>query len=175
MHAKAKVMVMYYGADDLEGCRLALATAGGAWDAGAEVRVRRVNRAARSADGPGAHAGAEPGRAELLREAEDAPEASAEDLRWADAVLFETSRPVHPGSAQLRGLLDALRELPGGRVVPIGEGTRFVSRLADRGGRETRPGSPTDAELEAARDRGRRVMETVVALKAGGARLADTG
>lgn len=97
MYAKARVVVLYHGVADFGGCRRALAVAEGAWDAGAEVRVRCVQHLVPL---EGAHL--TPDWIDVIGEAEDVPEASAEDLTWADAVFFATSgRADTPDAAEL--------------------------------------------------------------------------
>jgi NAD(P)H dehydrogenase (quinone) len=67
---------------DGEGYRLACAAAERAWDAGAEVRVRRVSGTrARDAGWAGAS------WSEQLGESDDVPEARPEDIAWADVVF----------------------------------------------------------------------------------------
>jgi len=83
MYAKANIVVVYYGGADLRGCRLALAVAEGVWNAGARVRVRCVQRLVLR-DG----ARFTPEWADVLRETEGVTETTADDLTWADAVLY---------------------------------------------------------------------------------------
>jgi NAD(P)H dehydrogenase (quinone) len=81
MVESVKVAVIVDGVDG-EGYRLACAAAERAWDAGAEVRVRRVSvRKGQAADRAGAS------WSELLGEGDDVPEARPEDIAWADVVF----------------------------------------------------------------------------------------
>jgi non-ribosomal peptide synthetase component F len=167
MRLKANVAVIFHGAADVRGCRLALAVAEGAWDAGAVVRVRRMDQLAAPAG-----ARSEPEWAELLREVEDLPEATADDLAWADAVLLGTSSRDGAARAQLGRFVDAVLPSWEGVVVPFGS-------LAPRIGEEVggtpidRADVPSAAELAEARDEGRRVAEAVHELKGGRPPLAD--
>jgi hypothetical protein len=159
--------VIFHGAADVRGCRLALAVAEGAWDAGAVVRVRRVEQVAAPAGRR-----SEPEWGDLLCEVEDLPEATAEDLTWADAVLFGTSSPDGAVRAHVRSFIDAVLPHWGGVVVPFGS----LAAPVEDGDRERpidRAETPSAAELAAARDEGRRVAETVHAVKEGRPPLAD--
>jgi NAD(P)H dehydrogenase (quinone) len=82
MFESVKVAVIVDAADH-EGYRLACAVAERAWDAGAEVRVRRVSTPSESGIG-GPHAS---WSALLLDESDDVPEARPEDIAWADVVF----------------------------------------------------------------------------------------
>jgi multimeric flavodoxin WrbA len=168
MNVKAKVAVIYYGAADLRGFRLALSVAAGAWDAGAEVRVRRVEQLA-----PPAGARSDPTWAELLREAEDVPAAGAQDLEWADAVLFGTSVLDGAVRAQLGKLIHAILPVLGGVFVPFGATAPAGADPDGSSPAEMAAGTPSAAELAAAHDQGRRVAETALALKSGRPPLAE--
>jgi hypothetical protein len=164
MRVKAKVAVIYYGAADLRGFHLALAVAAGAWDAGAEVRVRRVEQLA-----PAAGARLEPAWAELLRESEDVPVTSAEDLAWADAVLFGLPIPDDAVGAQLGKLIHAVLPVIGGVFEPFGGTAPMGPQRDDRDGGTPGElaGTPSGSELAAARDHGHRVAVMALALRAG--------
>jgi hypothetical protein len=85
MYQSTKVVIFYVGAiESLH--RTAVSVCEALWDAGAELRVRRVgeidvNETPR----------AEAERTELLRELEEIPPAEPEDLEWADVALFGIS------------------------------------------------------------------------------------
>ena len=96
----AKVAVVYYSATG-NVYRLAQAVEEGAKEAGAEVRFRKVRELApeeaiRSNQGWSDHA--------LMTE--DVPEASLEDLDWADAYVFGTPTRFGNVSAQLKQFMD---------------------------------------------------------------------
>ena len=77
-----RIAVIINEPDD-EVYRLGCFVAEGMWDAGAEVRVRRV--ALPLSEQP---AGTGRGWTELLDELDDVPEADVEDIGWADVVFF---------------------------------------------------------------------------------------
>jgi NAD(P)H dehydrogenase (quinone) len=72
--------------DEVEGesYRLACAVAERAWDAGAEVRVRRASTPSESGAG-----GRRASWSTLLGESDDVPEAQPEDIAWADVVFYK--------------------------------------------------------------------------------------
>jgi NAD(P)H dehydrogenase (quinone) len=72
-----RVAVIMDGADR-DAYRLACAAAERAWDAGAEVRVRRVSAPV---------GGGDASWRTLLDEMDDVPEAKADDIAWADVVF----------------------------------------------------------------------------------------
>jgi NAD(P)H dehydrogenase (quinone) len=139
MYVKTRVAVICQGSADLKVCRLALAVTAGAWDAGAEVRVRLVGPVS-----PPDDARSSPEWAEVLCESEGIPEASPDDLEWADVVLFGT--PTRDGTVvgELKHFIDATIPLwkdgklagkvygvfTGAAAHPLGRGTRMLS-LAD--------------------------------------------
>jgi len=188
MYAHVKVAVLYQ-CDTAQVCRLALAASEGAWDAGAEVRVRRLGR-----------------RAERI------PQARPADLDWADVALFGTATPYGVTLDALTRYVDAvvplwragrLREKVYGAFTAAasvrGGPTRRLASLADvfqhwggiivpLAGRDPleqpvggpdagRPlatiGSPFELELAAARHQGRRATELAAALQVGQRFLAD--
>jgi len=92
--------VIYYSATGTT-YQMALAAAEAAEKAGAEVRLRKVrelapDEAVASNDGWAAHQLA----------TQDVPEASLEDLDWADAVIFGTPTRFGNVSAQLKQYID---------------------------------------------------------------------
>jgi NAD(P)H dehydrogenase (quinone) len=85
MYQSTKVVIFYVGAiESLH--RTAVSVCEALWDAGAELRVRRVGEID-AIETPRANAD----RAELLRELEEIPPAEPEDLEWADVALFGIS------------------------------------------------------------------------------------
>jgi NAD(P)H dehydrogenase (quinone) len=185
MYLKTKVTVIWESESDPTVYRLAMAAAAGAWDAGAEVRVRRVGQVT-----PPDDARSRPDWGDILCDGEEIPHASLDDLEWADVVLFGTSAP---DGAVLGSLKDFIRS-----AVPLKKAGKLASKVygvftglpahRDRG--ETRLLSlpdvfdlwggvvvtPGDAgaprRSEAARDYARRAAE--VAHRLGAARtLAD--
>ncbi|MDQ4054008.1 MAG: NAD(P)H:quinone oxidoreductase [Actinomycetota bacterium] len=92
--------VIYYSATGTVHA-LAEAAAEGAEKAGAEVRMRRVRELA-----PASAIDANPAWCEHLREAADVPEASLDDLAWADVVVFGTPTRFGTPSSQLKAFID---------------------------------------------------------------------
>src|ERR1700712_711985 len=102
MAEQVKVAIIYYSATGGV-YKLAQAVQEGAEKAGAEVRLRKVHELApqeaiESNEGWAAHA----------LETQDVPEATAEDILWADAVLFGTPTRYGNVAAQLKQFLDTL-------------------------------------------------------------------
>lgn len=188
MYAHVKVAVIYQGESE-QVCRLALAAGEGAWDAGAEVRMRRLGR-----------------RAERI------PQARPADLAWADVALFGTATPfgvrldsltrfidatvplwlagklaekvygafttaaaVHGGPGRrLVSLTDVFHHW-GGLIVPLGGRDPLGRRSVEVDGSSppAARGASFDTELAVARSQGRRATEAARALKAGHLLLAD--
>jgi len=105
MYVHVKVVVIYHGERE-QVYRLALAATEGAWDAGGEVRVRRIGQLV-----PPAGAREHPEWSELLHDAAALPEATAADLAWADVALFGTAMPNGAVVDGLRQLVDATAPL----------------------------------------------------------------
>jgi hypothetical protein len=156
MYTKAKVVVAYYDQYDLTGCRLALAVAAGAWDAGAEVRVRCVRRLAPTTAVPVR-------RTEVLRETAEVREASLHDLAWADAVYFVAAPRGDGVRSELGRLVRFVRDHWGCIVVSGGSTSEGEERGAAR--RHAEP--PGGTTLAAATEEGRRLAEAVLARKVG--------
>ena len=100
--ADVKVSVIYYSAT---GSVYALATgaAEAAEKAGAEVRLRKVHELA-----PKEAIESNEGWSRHALETQDVVEASAEDVVWADAVLFGTPTRYGNVSSQLKQFIDTL-------------------------------------------------------------------
>ena len=82
MYYKTKVMICGVGETERV-LRIVLAMCEAAWDAGAELRVRRIGgigSADESAD--------DTERPDLVRELREIPPATVEDLEWSDVALF---------------------------------------------------------------------------------------
>lgn len=186
MDAHVKVAVIYH-CETAQVCRLALAAGEGAWDAGAEVRMRRLGR----------HATAGPHVARI-------PEARPADLAWADVALFGTATPYGVTLDPLTRFIDAAVPLwrAGGLAEKVfgaftaaasahGGPTRRLVSLTDvlhhwggiivplvgRDPADRLEGEPDgaglDAGLAAARRQARRATATAAALKVGQLLLAD--
>ncbi len=95
-----KVAVIYYSATG-NVYQLAQAIEEGAKEAGAEVRVRKVHELA-----PEEAIKSNQGWSDHALMTEDVPEASLDDLEWANAYLFGTPTRFGNVSAQLKQFLD---------------------------------------------------------------------
>jgi NAD(P)H dehydrogenase (quinone) len=128
---KPKIAVIYYSATGTT-YQLARAVADGARSAGAEVRLRKVKELA-----PEEAIRSNEGWAEHRRETQDLPEATMDDVAWADAVLFGTPTRYGLPSAQLKQFLDQSGPLwAEGRLVDKVVST-FCSASTPHGGHET--------------------------------------
>jgi len=123
--------IIYYSATGTT-YEMALAAAEAAEKAGAEVRLRKVrelapDEAVASNDGWAAHRLA----------TQNVPEASLEDLDWADAVIFGTPTRFGNVSAQLKQFIDTAGPLwaQGKLVNKVFSG--FVSTATAHGGQES--------------------------------------
>lgn len=126
----AKVAVIHYSATG-NVYRLARAVEEGAREAGAEVRFRKVHELA-----PEEAIKSNRGWYDALM-TEDVPEASLEDLDWADAYVFGTPTRFGNVSAQLKQFLDQTGGLwfqgkLADKVVGV-----FTSASTAHGGQET--------------------------------------
>lgn len=123
--------VIYYSATGTT-YQMALAAAEAAEKAGAEVRLRKVrelapDEAVASNDGWAAHALA----------TQDIPEASLEDLDWADAVIFGTPTRFGNVSAQLKQFIDTAGPLWAQGKLANKVFSGFVSTATAHGGQES--------------------------------------
>jgi NAD(P)H dehydrogenase (quinone) len=98
----AKVSVIYYSATGSV-WQLAKAVRDGAEKGGAEVRLRKVPELA-----PEEAIASNAGWVGHVQETQDVAEASAEDVIWADAIVFGTPTRYGNVSAQLKQFLDTL-------------------------------------------------------------------
>ncbi len=96
----AKVAVIYYSATG-NVYKLAQAVEEGAKEAGAEVRFRKVRELA-----PEEAIKSNQGWYDHALETQDVPEASLEDLEWADSYIFGTPTRFGNVSAQLKQFID---------------------------------------------------------------------
>ncbi len=96
----AKIAVIYYSATG-NVYELARAVEEGAREAGAEVRFRKVHELA-----PEEAVKSNQGWYDHALMTEDVPEASLEDLEWADAYVFGTPTRFGNVSAQLKQFMD---------------------------------------------------------------------
>ena len=138
MYVQVKVAVIYHGATE-QVYRVALAAADGAWDAGGEVRVRRLGQLVPA---EGTRSPLE--WREVVGDGECIPEASPADLEWADVALFGTTTPYGVVLDRLTQFIDAT--VPLWRAGKLAEKVygAFTSAAAAHGGPNGRHVSLTD-------------------------------
>ncbi len=123
--------VIYYSATG-NVYELAQSAAKAAEGAGAEVRLRKVRELAaeeaiRSNEGWAEHA----------RATQDVPEATLDDLSWADVLLFGTPTRYGAASAQLRQFIDQTGPLWAQGALADKVVAAFTSTATSHGGQET--------------------------------------
>jgi NAD(P)H dehydrogenase (quinone) len=128
---KPRIAVIYYSATGTT-YQLARAIANGARSAGAEVRLRKVKELApeeaiRSNEGWAAHS----------EETRDLPEATMDDVEWADAVIFGTPTRYGLPSAQLKQFIDQSGPLWAEGKLVDKVVSSFCSASTPHGGQET--------------------------------------
>lgn len=126
-----KVSVIYYSAT---GSVYALAQQAveAAEKAGAEVRLRKVRELA-----PREAVESNEGWSKHALETQDVPEATADDVVWADAVIFGTPTRYGNVAAQLKQFLDTLGPQWAQGQLANKVYTGFVSTGTKHGGQET--------------------------------------
>ena len=131
MTEQVKVAVIYYSATGGV-YTLANAIAEGAEKAGAEVRVRKVRELA-----PQEAIASNEGWAAHALETQDLPEASNDDVEWADVLIFGSPTRYGNVAAQLKQFLDTLGPLwaQGKLVNKVVSG--FTAAGTGHGGHET--------------------------------------
>lgn len=82
MYYNTKVMICGVGETERV-LRIVLAMSEAAWDAGAALRVRRIGGVDTADESAG-----DTERPELVRELQEIPPATVEDLEWSDVALF---------------------------------------------------------------------------------------
>ena len=129
--ADVKVSVIYYSAT---GSVYALAKSAveAAEKAGAEVRLRKVHELA-----PKEAIASNEGWSKHALETEDVPEATADDVVWADAVIFGTPTRYGNVAAQLKQFLDTLGPQWSRGELADKVYTGFTSTGTNHGGQES--------------------------------------
>lgn len=129
--ADVNVAIIYYSAT---GGVYALAQAAqeAAQAAGADVRLRKVHELApeeaiRSNEGWSAHA----------LETQDVPEATLDDLEWADVIMLGSPTRYGLPAAQLKQFIDQTGPLWGAGKLVNKVGTSFTSTATAHGGQES--------------------------------------
>lgn len=126
-----KVAVIYYSATG-NVYKMAQAVEEGAKEAGAEVRFRKVHELA-----PEEAIKSNQGWADHALMTEDVPEASMEDLEWADAYIFGTPTRFGNVAAQLKQFIDTAGGLWfEGKLADKAVGA-FTSASTAHGGQES--------------------------------------
>ena len=126
-----KLAVIYYSATGTT-YQLAKAVEEGAQAAGAEVRFRKVHELA-----PEEAIKSNEGWSQHRTQTQDVPEASNDDLEWADAIIFGTPTRYGLPTAQLKQFIDGTGGLwfEGKLVNKIV--SSFTSASTQHGGHET--------------------------------------
>ncbi|QYJ14289.1 NAD(P)H dehydrogenase (quinone) [Rubrobacter xylanophilus DSM 9941] len=127
----SRVAVIYYSATG-NVYALARAVEEGAREAGAEVRFRKVRELA-----PEEAIRSNRGWYEHALETQDVPEASLEDLEWADAYVFGTPTRFGNVSAQLKQFLDTAGPLWAEGKLADKVASAFTSAQNAHGGQES--------------------------------------
>jgi NAD(P)H dehydrogenase (quinone) len=125
-----KVAVIYYSATGTVHA-LARAVADGAVSAGAEVRLRRVAELA-----PDSEIDQDPRWRRHVETTAAVPEASLDDLTWADALAFGTPTRFGTPAAQLKRFIDGTAGLWRDGVLADTPVTAFTSAWNRHGGSE---------------------------------------
>ena len=126
-----KVAVVYYSSTGTT-YELATLIAEGAESAGAEVRLRKVRELA-----PDEAIASNQGWAQHLAETQDVAEATADDVVWADAVVFGTPTRFGNVSSQLKQFLDTLGPQWQQGLLADKVYSGFVTTATAHGGQET--------------------------------------
>ena len=126
-----KVSVIYYSATGSVHT-LAKQAVEAAEKAGAEVRLRKVHELA-----PKEAIASNDGWSKHALETEDVPEATADDVVWADAVIFGTPTRYGNVAAQLKQFFDTLGPQWGAGQLADKVYTGFTSTGTNHGGQES--------------------------------------
>jgi NAD(P)H dehydrogenase (quinone) len=127
----AKIAVIYYSSTGNVHA-LAQALADGASEAGADVRLRKAAELA-----PDEAIDSNPAWRAHLEATADVPQATHDDLRWADAYAFGTPARFGNVSAQLKQFLDTTAPLWAAGELSNKPVTAFTSAINRHGGNES--------------------------------------
>ncbi len=127
----AKVAVIYYSATGTT-YKMARAIEEGAKQAGAEVRVLKVKELA-----PEEAIASNEGWSAHRLETQDVPEATLDDLEWADAIILGTPTRYGLPAAQLKQFIDTTGPLWGQGKLINKIGSSFTSVATAHGGHES--------------------------------------
>ena len=126
-----KVAIIYYSATGGT-YKLAQAVAEGAREAGAEVRVLKVKELA-----PEEAIASNQGWAAHRLETQDVPEATLDDLEWADAIILGAPTRYGMPAAQLKQFIDTTGPLWAKGKLVDKIASSFTSTATSHGGQET--------------------------------------
>lgn len=128
---KVKIVIVYYSATGTT-YELAKGVEVGAKEAGAEVRVRKVRELA-----PEEAIASNEGWSQHRLETQDVPEATLDDLRWADAIILGAPTRYGLPAAQLKQFIDTTGPLWGKGELVNKIVSSFTSAATLHGGHET--------------------------------------
>jgi NAD(P)H dehydrogenase (quinone) len=131
MMNKVKVAIIYYSSTGTT-YQLAKGLEQGAKDTGAEVRLRKVKELA-----PEEAIASNEGWSQHRLETQSVPEATLEDLRWADAIILGTPTRYGLPAAQLKQFIDTTGPLWGKGELVNKIVSSFTSAATQHGGHET--------------------------------------
>ncbi len=126
-----KVAIVYYSATGTT-YDLAKAIEAGAKEAGADVRLRKVKELA-----PEEAIRSNEGWAQHRLETQDVPEASLDDLEWADAIILGSPTRYGLPAAQLKQFMDTTGPLWGAGKLVNKITSAFTSTATAHGGQES--------------------------------------
>jgi NAD(P)H dehydrogenase (quinone) len=130
-HGMATIAIIYYSSTG-NAYRIAQAVEEGAVSTGAEVRVRKVRELA-----PVEAIASNKGWEQHMAATQHVPEATLDDLAWADGFAFGTPTRFGAMSAQLKQFLDTSGPLWMKGVLADKAATAFVGASYAHGGQET--------------------------------------
>ncbi len=126
-----KTAVIYYSATGSVHA-MAEAAAKAAEHAGSEVRLRKVRELA-----PEEAIASSEGWAAHVRQTQDLPEATLDDLEWADVVILGAPTRFGMPAAQMKQFVDTTGPLWGAGKLVNKVATSFTSAATKHGGQET--------------------------------------
>jgi NAD(P)H dehydrogenase (quinone) len=126
----AKVAIIYYSATGTT-YQLAKAVEEGAREAGAETRLLRVRETA-----PEAAVNSNEKWKTHAEATRDVQEATTDDLKWADAIIFGTPTRYGGATSQLRAFIDQTGGLWASGALVNKIGSSFTSTATSHGGQE---------------------------------------
>lgn len=129
--SRPKIAVIYYSSTGTT-YQLAREIEAGARHAGAEVRLRRVAETA-----PEAAVQSNPEWAAHRDATADVPEATMEDVRWADGLVLGSPTRYGMPTAQLKNFLDQTGPLWADGALVDKVGSAFTSAATSHGGHES--------------------------------------